>query len=1459
MKGLGWFAGKGPIAAVFITFLLIASFPTEIGATTNVGPIVVSTDSPDYDLGELVTIIASNEGTDPIEGTPACSIYDEYGNAVKTYYFTQVLEIWEPGQVMNFTWDQTDDMGNPVMPGQYKVWISFGGYEDTAYFNILDDNTGFVHVLHPNGGEVFHGNVDIDWEFAAPDCDLIGIGWQFDLFYSPALDMPTQEYPANSWIYIDTLHYNPSANPDTQEYPAPHLWDTTNLTEGDYAVRVVGYYGNCSLEDTGDGTFLISRSDRTVWIEEFNLGDMNRTYHAGDVLTPFALVERGSDMLTTVWEGTLVLEITFDDIDPVEYLEILRTDYYDVRLSSGGSMQEVIFPELELTEPGAYNFDLMLYEGLVDGGNQDYAGAVDEEHLMIFVEEGPEHPDAWIDYAGTNGYEFSIGEKIIADAVVTRGPDDLAVVWEGHMAMDVYGIYYAQDGNIVEDETTNAHHQEIPIELASGGESVTVRFDPFTLDMEGDYIIEFNLYSIHGDHMDQWEARIYVYGEEPNPKPRIWIETFESDKDSYNLGDQGNLLVTIARDSDDDNAGYEGVCVVYYGPADENYIEEYYTIKYSLPGPNSTASITVDLAITEPSDYYAVAELYDTEYYYIYDNTTTKPTRCCPAPFDSEKLYLPVEESDWGVKVFNPREGDVVSGDVKIAWETLTEDGETREGTADILLVPMYYDDVWMEPLAGYESSDPTYDGDGNGIPDEKEKDENYDQSGSTDNTTDTDSDGIPDYEDPYPEDPANIAPPGEKPIIEDTYVIAKGIENTGKYLWNSSEVENFAYRIVVKVHLDDGLVMKGDSGTFFVMNGVIMEEPDAYMFLFYTDRAEYEVGEEVQSTAIVARNNWDETPVEGFVTFTVSNQFGEMLYENEKYFYIAPTGEFATVIFEPFMLEEPGVYWFTASLGDEIFYPKPMPVPVEEEVYYEEEKVVYDDGTTSYDSGDYEEGSPGGSYDEDGAYPGDPDSSYDDGYYYEDPYYKPDYMNWYGPQIITIPVICWEDGQGEWTVELERPVDGDVMHRLDHIMWTFNGPYSFDFGDQYLEDWDADVPPEWYDDGGYYDGDEEGVEPTPEPKRARSEPTSDGGAVESSSEETPYPDDNYVEGEPGIDYSGMDYGMGNLFVRIEYRALKEELIEDDPDASYEKVGWKFLAEVNAHHHILPWKTYDLPNGNHEMRISLFQYNYDFEEMGRNTTVVSGGMPCDYVMGEKVLAEDFAVFSVYNDYKNPDDAESWSEIEAAYKAGYILGEAFAFDAEDKPMSYGSGVDISLEYGNGFVDITVSAESDTGKILVVNIDPSKLDIQELEDVNALLEAIEVMFDENAIEHASLDQVLNAPVNDLEEAVFSALITASSGEEGRYNIKLFVYIPHFSTHTIRVKKTSGTGESPVPIGTDSFNPIWYLGFGIAVGAVIATSGALLYARTKEQKKEEKLAKELAVVERETEEDDKWERML
>ena len=72
-----------------------------------------------------------------------------------------------------------------------------------------------------------------------------------------------------------------------------------------------------------------------------------------------------------------------------------------------------------------------------------------------------------------------------------------------------------------------------------------------------------------------------------------------------------------------------------------------------------------------------------------------------------------------------------------------------------------------------------------------------------------------------------------------------------------------------------------------------------------------------------MARQLWDDSEVEGFVTLTVSNDWGKILFEVEEFFYIAPSGEFSTVIFPSFFLEKGGVYWFTASLGEELYYPQ--------------------------------------------------------------------------------------------------------------------------------------------------------------------------------------------------------------------------------------------------------------------------------------------------------------------------------------------------------------------------------------------------------------------------------------------------------------------------------------------------------------------------------------------------------
>ncbi len=132
------------IGAVVIT--LVLSTTGSIGIydknveISSMGPILeVTTDKTVYSLGETVMTILTNVGDEMMNaGGPTITIYNEDNEIV----YHESIRCWhelEPGEYIEWPWDQTNQQGCQVPSGEYVVEGSLSQYVDEAIFYILSD------------------------------------------------------------------------------------------------------------------------------------------------------------------------------------------------------------------------------------------------------------------------------------------------------------------------------------------------------------------------------------------------------------------------------------------------------------------------------------------------------------------------------------------------------------------------------------------------------------------------------------------------------------------------------------------------------------------------------------------------------------------------------------------------------------------------------------------------------------------------------------------------------------------------------------------------------------------------------------------------------------------------------------------------------------------------------------------------------------------------------------------------------------------------------------------------------------------------------------------------------------------------------------------------------------------------------------------------------------------------
>lgn len=172
---------------------------------------------------------------------------------------------------------------------------------------------------------------------------------------------------------------------ETQEVYIPCGGWTQNLTfqfiltsPGDYLVRATLYDQHGELMDikeicinVGDGTPPPNNEDRMVWIESLTT-DKDK-YIVDETIETTVVIKRGDDLLTYVWEGTLLLEVLDDT------LVIVFSDESPVYLPHGGMTETHNFDYI-LTEPGDYFVRAKLFDF--------HDEQVDIKEITITVGEG---------------------------------------------------------------------------------------------------------------------------------------------------------------------------------------------------------------------------------------------------------------------------------------------------------------------------------------------------------------------------------------------------------------------------------------------------------------------------------------------------------------------------------------------------------------------------------------------------------------------------------------------------------------------------------------------------------------------------------------------------------------------------------------------------------------------------------------------------------------------------------------------------------------------------------------------------------------------------------------------------------------------------------------------------------------------------------------------------------------
>ncbi|UCE74105.1 MAG: PKD domain-containing protein [Methanomassiliicoccales archaeon] len=361
-----------------------------------------------------------------------------------------------------------------------------------------------------------------------------------------------------------------------------------------------------------------------AWIE--SLETDKEDYYVNETVLTQVTVQRSNDMLTYVWEGTLILEV-LDDASMIVF-----TDERPVYLPHGGATETHDF-EFVLSALGDYLVRAMLYDF--------YDELVDIKEICITVCDdnsggnGTKPPNdedkfVWIESLTTDKELYDVNEVVNTQVVVKRGDDLLDYVWEGILILEVF-----------DEVMVLIYSEEQDVFIPCGGWIQTLNFE-YTLTEPGDYLVRATLYDIHDELMDIKEICITVVDDEtppPNEEDKfVWIESLTTDKDVYEVNEVVNTQVIVQRGNDMLTYVWEGTLIL-------EVLDDASVIVFTderpvyLPHGGATETHDFEFVLTESGKYLVRATLYDMNMYQIdiKENSIT----VCQGPNDGDGTVPP--------------------------------------------------------------------------------------------------------------------------------------------------------------------------------------------------------------------------------------------------------------------------------------------------------------------------------------------------------------------------------------------------------------------------------------------------------------------------------------------------------------------------------------------------------------------------------------------------------------------------------------------------------------------------------------------------------------------------------------------------------------------------------------------------------------------------------------------------
>ena len=233
----------------------------------------------------------------------------------------------------------------------------------------------------------------------------------------------------------------------------------------------------------------------------------------------------------------------------------------------------------------------------------------------------------------------------------------------------------------------------------------------------------------------------------------------------------------------------------------------------------------------------------------------------------------------------------------------------------------------------------------------------------------------------------------------------------------------------------------------------------------------------------------------------------------------------------------------------------------------------------------------------------------------------------------------------------------------------------------------------------------------------------------------------------------------------------------------------------------------------HEREFTLWSYAWDTTTVRNGRHVISARALDDDDISEVDTAE-YMVRQADDDEPQHDERfsridETWENIydepiTAGIENGTVGAEITISKDQGKTASnsiiYITGMEVEMgAVSDGRIDITVRGDFSSGKVLILNLDDTVLDITNLDD-------LVIKFDEVEVEFSNVNVVLAGNEDD-------PICCLTMGNDG---LRLLIYIPHFSEHVITIESASFISVPMVLADEGSTGIFWIV--AIIAGTVI-----------------------------------------